>query len=249
MRSDQTLGHDSRRRIIFQFSILNTQSAGQRRELSLSQLSLASTPRSVFHEGVVMKRFIFFALLLTSCAKHSSSVEASRAPAIVPVAPAISITWPRADAAQTSTYSAYSCSILNSKGVACYDGAQTTYTQPVPYTNEMDEVLVADGIICAIADSIGSPVACTDLTDPTCTNPPTSAQVLCWTPTNTTPVLMHIAEQAGYDAVNYNSGPLSLSASGAQACITASSFDAVTNLWVADSTRCGTTIQAGGGLQ
>lgn len=210
-----------------------------------------------------MKHILYATLVFVVGCGHSSSTTTSVADK-VPVAvtpntsvssPAPTIVWPPADAVQTSTFGGYSCAVTANSpqgGLTC-DTGTATYTQPSPYTNEVDSVLVGNGIICAMLDGYGAPTACeTDLAD--CTNAPVNAGVVCWTPDATTPVLMNVNAQNGYtDQTLYNYGPASYSvdASGT-VCITESIYDVTSTpygAWIKDVTNCGTTIGAGGFLE
>jgi hypothetical protein len=209
-----------------------------------------------------MRHLLAMSLVLVGCAGKGGSTSTTEKTPIVPAtpaAPAVTIQWPPTGAIETSSFGSYSCSTIEiaapEYGVECFDGT-STMTQPSPYQNEVISVVVGDGIACALLDGSGTPSTCTtNLTsDPSCSNGPTTAAVVCWTPTATTPVLMNIQNQRGYsDQTLYNSGPSALTVDGSgTVCITQSIYDENSvpyGNWIADVTQCGTTIGAGGYLQ
>lgn len=135
-------------------------------------------------------------LVLGACGKGGGSAAQTRVadPGAV---------WPLSTALKTSTLGSVSCSTLTTGGAECYDGTNFYTLTGLP-AGQLQDILVGNGISCALAEPDGAPAFCNDLNDISCTAPPTHVGTYCWD--NTTYTTATIDESASLDV---NPGDLS----------------------------------------
>lgn len=181
---------------------------------------------------------VLFLMTMSACGGGGSGATA-----------VVATQWPTANAVLVSTKGSNSCETLAGLGADClYNNLVVTPggISGILFT----KILVSNTMACAIAEANGTAVDCGNLSDPTCLAPATNNNIYCWDFNDFSVINPTDAStQAGFDDVNFSTGPLSMQLNGAgDMCITYSVYNKNAG-FVQDLTMCGTSLNGNGYLQ
>lgn len=189
---------------------------------------------------------VLVTIFMTACG-HGGSPTSSVSSSPTPVVPSVP-QWPPADAVKTSTFTNvtdYSCSTISGGGVKCFDGSTITLI-PTLSSTILNDIVVAQNIVCARVEPNGPAADCTSLSDVTCTAPATQNVTYCWNISDG--VVQTIDEGARYSIAPFTDGIKSMTNNAGGICMVWTAYDA-SGVFDNNYSSCGSTLNVSGWIE